>query len=421
MLTVLVLSGTSRTGSNKEAAMRKLSAVLWVPLLLVGCGRAEGPKDAAAAADPAPAAAQSTQAKSAPDAPAAADDSVPEFPAIPTIVIPEIVGVTPAQRALEASLQDILDPIEGISVAPARCGDGGTLINDAGITSVDANGNLLRNGDGGLFNLKADGSGTANFDGGLVNVNADGSGTINASGQGGDDALIDVQSNGGGTYNGPAGLISLNGKGAGTWNSDKSGLIDNHGDGSGTWNGPRGLVTINADGSGTWNGPDGLVQNRGDGTGTVGTPPREVRMPPLPKVPPAGRFPPLQKFAPPGAACGYLITLNDRILFDFDKSDIRPDAARVLDTLAAALGKVTTQEMEVRGHTDAKGDDAYNQALSERRANAVLAALRTRGAAQGAGAKGYGESQPVAPNTVNGQDNPGGRQLNRRVEIFLRS
>lgn len=397
--------------------MRKLSAMLWVPLVLVGCGRSEGPKEATGAGDAVPAATQAAP-------PASGDatmerEAVPEFPAIPTIVIPEIVGVTPAQRALEASLQQILDPVEGISVAPARCGDGGTLINDAGITSIDANGNLLRNGAGGLFNLKADGSGTANFDGGLVNVNADGSGTINATGQEG--ALIDVQANGGGTYNGPAGLISLDGKGAGTWNSDKSGLIDNRGDGSGTWNGPRGLVTINADGSGTWNGPDGLVQNHGDGTGTVGTPPREVRMPPLPKVPPAGRFPPLQKFAPPGAPCGYLITLNDRILFDFDKSDIRPDAARVLDTLAAALGKVTATQMEVRGHTDAKGEDAYNQALSERRANAVLAALRTRGAAQAAGAKGYGESQPVAPNTVNGQDNPGGRQLNRRVEIFLRT
>lgn len=400
--------------------MRKtLSAVIWVPLLLAGCGRGEGQKSAADAAGAMPPAAQTAARTS--DAPPATDEAVPEFPSIPLIVVPDIAGVTPAQRALEASLQDILDPIEGVSVAPARCGDGGTLINDAGITSVDANGNLLRNGDGGLFDLKADGSGTANFEGGLISVNADGSGTINASGAGGDDAIIQVQANGAGSYNGPAGLISLDAKGAGTWNSDKSGLVNNHGDGSGTWNGPRGLITINADGSGTWNGPDGLVQNRGDGTGTVGTPPREVRMPPLPKVPPAGRFPLLQKFAPPGAPCGYLITLNERILFDFDKAEIRPDAVRVLDVLAAALGKVSTKDMQVRGHTDAKGSDAYNQALSERRADAVLAALRTRGAAQSAGAKGYGESQPVAPNTLNGQDNPGGRQLNRRVEIFLRT
>lgn len=162
--------------------MRKLSAMLWVPLMLIGCGRSEGPKEAAGAGTAAPAATQA--APPTPEAAAAEHAAVPEFPAIPTIVVPDIVGVTPAQRALEASLQQILDPVEGVSVAPARCGDGGTLINDAGITSIDANGNLLRNGAGGLFNLKADGSGTANFDGGLVNVNADGSGTINATGQG---------------------------------------------------------------------------------------------------------------------------------------------------------------------------------------------------------------------------------------------
>nr|WP_198407540.1 OmpA family protein [Xanthomonas campestris] len=418
MFTGPVLSGGS---SNKEGAMRKtLLAVLWVPMLLLGCSRGEGQQDQAAAVpESAPTAQRASASAPAPAAEPASSPAVPEFPAIPQIVVPDIAGVTPAQRALEASLQDILDPIDGVRVAPARCDTGGTLINDAGITSVDADGNLLRNSAAGLFALKADGSGTANVDGSLVQVNADGSGTINSADDGqSEGALIQVEASGAGTYNGPAGLISLDGKGAGTWNG-KHGLVDNHGDGSGTWNGPRGLVTINADGSGLWNGPDGLVQNHGDGTGTVGTPPRQVRMPPLPKVPPAGRFPLLQKFAPPGAPCGYVITLSDRILFDFDKAAIRPDAARVLDTLAAALGKVSVAQMEVRGHTDAKGGDDYNQALSERRANAVLAALRTRGTAQSASAKGYGESQPVAPNTVKGQDNPGGRQLNRRVELFL--
>jgi len=51
----------------------------------------------------------------------------------------------------------------------------------------------------------------------------------------------------------------------------------------------------------------------------------------------------------------------------------------------------------------------------------VLAALRQRGSATDAAAHGYGESQPVAPNEVNGKDNPSGRQLNRRVEIFVRT
>jgi OOP family OmpA-OmpF porin len=347
------------------------------------------------------------------------------FPAIPVIVVPEIVGVTPAQRALESSMQAILDPIAGISVSPARCDAGGGLLRDAGITSVDAQGNLSRNGDGGIFRIAADGSGSANFEGGLVVVNRDGSGSINGGEDGDDDAIVRVEADGSGSYNGPAGMITLDAKGAGTWNGEGS-LIRNNGDGSGTWNGPLGLVTINNDGSGTWNGPQGLIRNNGDGTGQVGTPARTIKMEPLAKVPPAGRFPPIKKFAPPGAPCGYLITLNDRVLFDFDKSDIRADAAKVLDTLAGALkdiesGGAQSGGMEIRGHTDAKGSDDYNQSLSARRADAVVEALQQRGAADDASAKGYGESLPVAPNEIGGQDNPGGRQLNRRVEIFVRS
>lgn len=344
-----------------------------------------------------------------------------DFPTIPRIVVPDIVGIGPAQRALESGMQSIIDPMAGISVRPANCSTDGALVTDAGITSVDEHGNVSRNGDEGIFQIGADGTGTANYEGGIVTVNADGSGTINGSGRdGADDAIITVNADGSGTYNGRYGIISLDGKGAGTWNGD-SGIIANNGDGSGTWNGPQGIVTINGDGSGTWNGPDGLVTNRGDGTGRVGTPGREVAMAPIPKLAPEGRFPPLRKFAPPGAPCGFVITLDDRVLFDFDKSDIRPDASQVLDTLGAALAKVEARAMEVGGHTDAKGSDDYNQPLSERRAQAVVAALRQRGVATDIAAKGYGESKPVAPNEIDGADNPAGRQLNRRVEIFVRT
>ncbi len=397
--------------------MRSLAWVLGMAAvaIMAGCGRA--PDVAEGHDGPAPVAAGARS-----QAPAGeADPDVPGFPAIPMIVVPEIVGITPAQRRLEVSMQDIIDPIAGISVRPANCATDGALVNDAGITSVDGQGNLLRNGDEGLFRIGADGSGTANYGGGIVTVNADGSGTINGSGEdGADDAIITVQADGSGSYNGRYGVISLDGKGAGTWNGDH-GIIRNNGDGSGTWNGPQGIVSIAKDGSGTWNGPQGLVVNNGDGTGRVGTPGRAVRMPPIPNVAPAGRFPPLKKFAPPGAPCGFVITLSDSVLFDFDKSDIRADAARVLDTLAAALKKVDARAMEIRGHTDAKGSDDYNQSLSERRARSVADALRRRGAAQQAEARGYGEAQPVAPNELGGKDNPAGRQLNRRVEIFVRT
>lgn len=395
-----------------------------VLLALPACKRSESVESAAAA----PAASGQERAEAAASKPATAEPLTAgaiDFPAIPQIVVPEIVGITPAQAALESGMQSLIDPIAGITVRPANCTTDGALINDGGITSVDAQGGVTRNGDEGIFSLTADGSGTANYGGGIITVQADGSGTINGSREGGgDDAIISVQADGSGTYNGQYGLISLDGKGAGTWNGDdRVGIISNHGDGSGTWNGPQGIITINADGSGTWNGPHGLIRNNGDDTGQVGTPSRTVAMAPIPKVAPAGRFPPLKKFAPPGAPCGFVITLNDQVLFDFDKSDIRPDAANVLDMLVAALRKVPdVKSLEIRGHTDAKGSDTYNIALSNRRAQSVMAALQQRGTAVQTTAKGYGESQPVAPNEQHdGQDNPAGRQLNRRVEILVRT
>lgn len=391
-------------------------------LALAGCQRPPeaGPGDAGLAEPPAPADAATAAGADAPaDEPGTAGEL--DFPTIPRIVVPDIVGIGPAQRALEGAMQSILDPMAGIRVRPANCGTDGALVTDAGITSVDGHGNVLRNGDAGIFRIAADGSGTANYGGGIITLNADGSGTINGSGEaGGDDAIITVNADGSGTYNGRYGIISLDGKGAGTWNGD-GGLITNNGDGSGSWNGPLGLVRIEADGSGTWNGPHGLVVNHGDGSGRVGTPGREVAMAPIPKLAPEGRFPPLGRFAPPGAPCGFVITLDDRVLFDFDKSDVRADASQVLDTLGAALAKVQARGIEVGGHTDAKGSDDYNQSLSERRAQAVVEALRRRGVATDIVARGYGESKPVAPNDIDGQDNPAGRQLNRRVEIFVRA
>lgn len=401
---------------------------------LAACGGA-GSDDAAAPA--AESAADRGDAAAAADETEAADgdeaQAVPQFPVIPAIVVPDIVGVSPAQRALESSIQDVLDPVAGIGVKPARCDAGGQLLADAGLTSVDAQGRWTRNSAHGAFRLGADGSGSANYEGGQIVVNADGSGSINASSgkapSGGDEddedgpargPIVEVKADGSGSYTGPAGQIALDGKGGGSWN-DEHNQIRNNGDGSGSWNGPLGLVVVNKDGSGTWNGPDEMVRNHGDGTGTVGTPGRKVKMAPLAKLAPAGKFPPLAKFSLPGAPCGYVISLSDRVLFDFDKSDIRADAADVLDALAKALAKVKTTGLEIRGHTDSKGADDYNQALSERRARSVVGALQQRGAAADATAKGYGETQPVAPNEVAGQDDPAGRQLNRRVEIFVRT
>ena len=108
------------------------------------------------------------------------------------------------------------------------------------------------------------------------------------------------------------------------------------------------------------------------------------------------------------------------VLFDFDKADIRPDAAVALAAAADLLRKGVTGTVKVEGHTDAKGTAPYNLKLSQDRANAVKTWLvQKEGLAKVAFAiTGYGATRPAAPNTnPDGSDSPAGRQLNRRVVI----
>ncbi|HXG01785.1 MAG TPA: OmpA family protein, partial [Candidatus Binatia bacterium] len=105
------------------------------------------------------------------------------------------------------------------------------------------------------------------------------------------------------------------------------------------------------------------------------------------------------------------------VLFDFDKAEIRPDAAKVLAQAAEVLRRHPNRTVVIEGHTDAKGSDEYNQRLSERRAQAVRAWLQQRGGLSGMAlsTRGWGSKRPVAPNTKpDGSDDPEGRQKNRR-------
>ncbi|MCL6607877.1 MAG: OmpA family protein [Geminicoccaceae bacterium] len=109
------------------------------------------------------------------------------------------------------------------------------------------------------------------------------------------------------------------------------------------------------------------------------------------------------------------ITLQNEILFDFARADIKPAFAPTLDKLAGVLRKYDRSFATVVGHTDSIGSEAYNQALSLRRAEAVVDALVARGVPAGRlSAAGRGESEPRADNATEA-----GRQLNRRVEIFV--
>ncbi|WP_419897470.1 OmpA family protein [Roseomonas sp. USHLN139] len=115
------------------------------------------------------------------------------------------------------------------------------------------------------------------------------------------------------------------------------------------------------------------------------------------------------------------IALPGDVLFDFDRSEIRADARPVLAQLAEVLRAYARSPVEIQGHTDSRGSDAYNQALSERRAASVQAWLQRQGvAAARLRTIGHGESRPVAPNQqADGRDDPAGRQRNRRVEFII--
>jgi outer membrane protein OmpA-like peptidoglycan-associated protein len=108
-------------------------------------------------------------------------------------------------------------------------------------------------------------------------------------------------------------------------------------------------------------------------------------------------------------------------LFDFDKASLRQDSEETLLAAAPELKKLGGNPLHVEGHTDSKGSDAYNMKLSEARATTVRDWMAKRELIPaGTAIKGFGETKPVAPNTTaDGQDDPVGRQKNRRVEVVF--
>ncbi|WP_311222311.1 MULTISPECIES: OmpA family protein [unclassified Acidovorax] len=111
---------------------------------------------------------------------------------------------------------------------------------------------------------------------------------------------------------------------------------------------------------------------------------------------------------------GLLVTLGD-VLFAFNKAELSAQAGPRLDKLANFLRQFPDRKLIIEGHTDSVGGDAYNQELSERRAQAVQGALVQRGVTPDRiTARGYGKTYPVAEN-----GSAEGRAMNRRVEIVI--
>ncbi|NGY03406.1 OmpA family protein [Solimonas terrae] len=113
-----------------------------------------------------------------------------------------------------------------------------------------------------------------------------------------------------------------------------------------------------------------------------------------------------------GCKTGDTVVLRG-VNFEFDKSNLTVNAKTLLDQVVDALNKRPDIKVEIDGHTDSKGSDAYNLKLSDRRAASVMSYLKSKGiAADRMTEKGFGESMPIADNATDE-----GRELNRRVEL----
>jgi outer membrane protein OmpA-like peptidoglycan-associated protein len=137
---------------------------------------------------------------------------------------------------------------------------------------------------------------------------------------------------------------------------------------------------------------------------------RRMRMLPAAAVPMAPALPP----PPQAAACSEAIA--GIVFFDFDADAAPASAAQTLDAVVQNASACGWQRLVVTGHTDRSGSDAYNNALSVRRANNVSALLAGKGVDRSKlEVSGHGEAEPRVP-TVDGERNP----QNRRVEITVK-
>jgi outer membrane protein OmpA-like peptidoglycan-associated protein len=110
------------------------------------------------------------------------------------------------------------------------------------------------------------------------------------------------------------------------------------------------------------------------------------------------------------------VTFENAILFDVDKTDLKPQARDNLAKVAGVLNDYPDTDLIIEGHTDSQGSDSYNQTLSERRADAVKVFLIDEGVSPSRlQTRGYGELAPIANN-----DTSEGRAQNRRVEVKIK-
>ncbi|MXV53240.1 OmpA family protein [Pedobacter sp. HMF7647] len=137
--------------------------------------------------------------------------------------------------------------------------------------------------------------------------------------------------------------------------------------------------------------------------------------PPPPPQPPVAQGPPPSPKPKPG-----VVFQLEKVYYDFDKYNIRPDAAKALDELAAYLRQDPEQRVELRAHTDSRGPAIYNQWLSDERAKSAKKYLINKGIeAARMDTRGFGETQLVNGCSDGVKCTPQQHQMNRRLEVKM--
>lgn len=402
---------------HQDTAHRRLALVATPLALLFALGACGSDTKPAAESSAKPTTVATASAKSGSSASATA--TVPglkagEIPAVPVFSIPTIgVFAQNSDKALIESTKQ-LSTVPGISVSPAKCDGNGVV---SGSTILSGSGAGVTSSDSGSVINSGAGAGVITEGPVSIVYGGEGSGTYTNSETG---ENITISSDGSGTYKSKTLSINVSADGSGTYDNSETGVkINISSTGSGTYEDTKNNIKYNnnGDGGGTYTSATLNIINKGDGTALVnGQSVKAEKLPPVAKV---GKFPKVESLKPV-KSCGTVITLQDGVLFDFGKYDLRPEAKATLTKLATVLNQAKVPAAQINGHTDSIGDDAFNQDLSEKRASAVATQLKADGVTANLQTHGYGKTQPVADNTnADGSDNPAGRQANRRVEIYI--
>ena len=404
---------------HQDTAHRRLALVATPLALLFALGACGSDTKPAAESSAKPTTVATASAKSAASSSASATAAVPglkagEIPAVPVFSIPSIgVFAQNSDKAIIESTKE-LSTVPGITVSPAKCDGNGVV---SGSTILSGSGAGVTSSDSGSVINSGAGAGVITEGPVSIVYGGEGSGTYTNSETG---ENITVSSDGSGTYKSKTLSINVSSDGSGTYTNSETGVkINISSNGSGTYEDTKNNIKYNnnGNGGGTYTSSTLNIINNGDGTALVnGQSVKAEKLPPVAKV---GKFPKVESLKPV-KSCGTVITLQDGVLFDFGKYDLRPEAKATLAKLATVLNQAKVPAAQINGHTDSIGDDAFNQDLSEKRASAVATQLKADGVSANLQTHGYGKTQPVADNTnADGSDNPAGRQANRRVEIYI--